>query len=93
MSGDSKGAQRPWITFLSESTKRNLVFYGFGLAPGLLYFHRHRKVFLASKHLRQSASYYNPEMAKLGKDSWTREHHLKDLVARVALGFGVSWFL
>ena len=61
--------QKVWITFLSESTKRSIIFYSFAFGPAAYYFHKKRKIFLGSKFLRHQQSYYNPEMSALGKDS------------------------
>jgi len=48
---------------------------------------------LGSGRLRQSASYYSPDMNALGRDKQSVWHHVKDLMARLVFGFTTGWLL
>lgn len=59
----------------------------FSVGPALYYFNKHKSVLLASKYLKKSASYYNPQkQSMLGHGQANVTHHLKEIVVRYFLG-------
>ena len=69
------------------------MIYVCSVTPAVIYFHKHRKVLLSGGFFTKSTSYYDPKRANmLGASSYNKGHHLKEMGARLFIGFIAGYF-
>ena len=79
--------------FFNRNRKRSWLITGCTLIPAFRYFHQHRTILLGSGMFRKT-SYYDPKAAStLGTSSYNKIHHIKEIGARLFLGYIAGWCL